>query len=83
MKPKIKIGDSMIVVKNYDNAILFKKIGTVVWCSERAVSLEFDFRFNGGHSGHSGNMNSGKEGRCWNFPLSYVELSNKYAVELI
>ena len=80
MKPKIKIGDSMIVIKNYDNTILVEKIGTVTWCSEHNVSLEFDFKFDGGHSG---NMNLGKEGRCWNFPLSYVELSNKYAVELI
>ena len=80
MNTKIKVGDSMIVVKNYENAILFKKIGTVVWCSEHFVSLEFDFRFNGGHSG---NMNFGKEGRCWNFPPSHVELCNKYTVELI
>ena len=80
MKPKIKIGDSMIVIKNYDNTILVGKIGTVTWCSQHAVSLEFDFRFNGGHSG---NMSLGKEGYCWNFPDFYVEPYNKYTVELI
>ena len=47
MKPEIKIGDSMTVIKNYNNTILVEKIGTVTWCSEHAVSLEFDFKFNG------------------------------------
>ena len=80
MVTRINVGDSVIVEKNYDNTILVGKIGKVVWCSNSAVSVEFDFRFNGGHRG---NRSAGKEGYCWNFPNSYVSLCNKYVVELI
>ena len=81
----MKKGDYVRIIGEYDgNKHCIGKVVKIVYIHVGTVRTMYDVEFEEKiPKGHSGNGKVGKNGHVWCYLKKYLELANKYEVELI